>query len=98
MRDTPDTGPFIGAVPRIEWLDRYPWLPFLVILAAALLGQVPSRIFGLSTNPIWSESGAVLGVGPRLLASAAFGDPNVGWTNQALGHLAAQDWLHGRLP
>ncbi|MCF3945830.1 hypothetical protein [Acidiphilium iwatense] len=93
-----ETGLVLSAAPPAEWLDRYPWLPFLVIVLAALLGQVPSWIFELSTNPIWLQSGVVLGVGPGLLAGAPFGDPNVGWTNQALGHLAAQDWLHGRVP
>ncbi|MGC9270396.1 hypothetical protein [Acidiphilium sp.] len=59
---------------------------------------MPSILFGLSSNPIWVESGAVVGVGSPILAGSPFDDPNVGWTNQALGHLAAQDWLHGRIP
>ena len=25
-------------------------------------------------------------------------DPNIGYTTQALGHLCAQDWLHGVIP
>ncbi|MBU2804315.1 YfhO family protein [Acidithiobacillus ferridurans] len=35
---------------------------------------------------------------PVYMPGLAFLDPNVGWTTQALGHLAAQDWLHGIIP
>lgn len=59
---------------------------------------MPSWLTGLSSNPIWTQSNAVLGVGHGLLNGAAFNDPNVGWTNQALGRLVAQDWLHFTIP
>lgn len=79
-------------------LDHRPWLVLLILIVMPLLGHLPSLILGLSSNPIWTESGAVLGTGQPLLAGLQFADPNVGWTNQALGHLAAQDWLHGIIP
>lgn len=94
MPDAPDP----GAAPRPESLDRHPWLPVPILIVAALAGHLPSLLSGLSPNPIWFQSGAVLGVGPRFLPGSTFGDPNVGWTNQALGHLAALDWLRGRIP
>ncbi|HQT85131.1 MAG: hypothetical protein B7Z58_06585 [Acidiphilium sp. 37-64-53] len=79
-------------------LDRRPWIIPVLLVLLPLIGHLPSVILGLSSNPIWTQSGAVLGVGPQLLAGWSFGDPNVGWTNQALGHLVAHDWLHGRIP
>ncbi|MBU2766115.1 YfhO family protein [Acidithiobacillus ferrivorans] len=87
----PDT-----AIP--EWLDRYPWLPILFLILLPFLVELPLLIFGLSTNPIWQQSGIVEGVRAGLLPGLSYGDPNVGWTTQALGHLAAEDWLHGIIP
>jgi hypothetical protein len=95
------TTPLLAAgLPRFSrWsLEHRPWLVPLILLLMPLVGHLPSVILGLSSNPIWTQSGAVVGVGHQLVAGWAFGDPNVGWTNQALGHLAAQDWLHGRIP
>jgi hypothetical protein len=79
-------------------LDRRPWVIPLLLVLLPLIGHLPSVILGVSSNPIWTQSGAVLGVGQPWLAGLQFADPNVGWTNQALGYLAAQDWLHGRIP
>ena len=87
----PDT-----AIP--EWLDRYPWLPILFLILLPFLVELPLLIFGLSTNPIWQQSGIVEGVKAGLLPGLSYGDPNVGWTTQVLGHLAAEDWLHGTIP
>lgn len=81
-----------------EWLDRYPWLPILFLILLPFLVELPLLIFGLSTNPIWQQSGIVEGVRAGLLPGLSYGDPNVGWTTQALGHLAAEDWLHGVIP
>nr|WP_148039478.1 YfhO family protein [Acidithiobacillus sulfuriphilus] len=33
-----------------------------------------------------------------MLPGLPYIDPNVGFTSQALGHLAAEDWLHGAIP
>lgn len=85
-------------LPRLYDLDRYPWVVWVVLLIMPVIGRLPSLLMGVSTNPIWFQSAAVLDVGRQILPGWPFGDPNVGWTNQALGHLAAQDWLHGRLP
>ncbi|MDD2876284.1 MAG: hypothetical protein PHT60_03545 [Acidiphilium sp.] len=98
MPNTLDVVSQPSAVAPIEWLDRHPWLPFLILVIAPFLGHSASWLTGLSSNPIWTESGSVIGIGPSLVVGGDFGDPNVGWTNQALGHLAAQDWLHFTLP
>ena len=81
-----------------EWLDRHPWLPIILLILLPFLVELPLLVFGLSTNPIWQQSGIVDGVRAGLLPGLSYGDPNVGWTTQALGHLAAEDWLHGIIP
>jgi len=81
-----------------EWLDRHPWLPIIFLILLPFLVELPLLFFGLSTNPIWQQSGIVEGVKAGLLPGLSYGDPNVGWTTQALGHLAAEDWLHGTIP
>lgn len=81
-----------------EWLDHHPWLPILFLILLPFLVELPLLIFGLSTNPIWQQSGIVEGVKTGLLPGLSYGDPNVGWTTQALGHLSAEDWLHGTIP
>lgn len=86
------------SAPCLGWLDRYPALVFLILVLAPVAGHLPSWLLGLSTNPIWTQSAAVMHVKPGLLGGASFGDMNVGWTNQALGRLAAKDWLHFTVP
>jgi len=81
-----------------EWLDHHPWFPILFLILLPFLVELPLLIFGLSSNPIWQQSGIVEGVRAGLLPGLSYGDPNVGWTTQALGHLAAEDWLHGTIP
>ena len=66
--------------------------------SAAFFGGVTASYFGLSTNPIWFDSGVVYGTHNGLLPGLPYIDPNVGFTTQALGHLAAEDWLHGVIP
>lgn len=79
-------------------LARIPYLTALLLVLAPFAGHLPALLTGLSANPIWSQSWIVTDVGKPIISGWAFGDPNVGWTNQALGHLAASDWLHGRVP
>ncbi|OYW07368.1 MAG: hypothetical protein B7Z59_11875, partial [Acidiphilium sp. 37-67-22] len=81
-----------------DWLDRHPLVPLLILALAPLLGLLPDWLFGVSLNPIWTTSGAATGSIPGLIHGQSIGDPNIGWTTQALGHLAAEDWLHLRLP
>lgn len=83
---------------HVGFLGRYQWLPVLVLLIAPFAGQIPALILGISSDPIWSTSSAVIGVRHGLLGGMPFDDPNTGWTTQALGNLAAYDWLHGIIP
>ncbi|HEV2395740.1 MAG TPA: hypothetical protein VGS27_02200 [Candidatus Sulfotelmatobacter sp.] len=57
--------------------------------------HVPLWLLRRSSDPIWFFSGAINGSAP--LASP-FLDPNVGFTSEALGHLAVWDWLHLIVP
>ena len=81
-----------------EWLDRYPWLPILFLILLPFLVELPLLIFGLSTNPVWFNSGITFGTQGGILPGLPYIDPNVGFTTQALGHLAAEDWLQGVIP
>jgi AbrB family looped-hinge helix DNA binding protein len=94
----PEAGGVFSPAWPAEWLDRFPWLAIAILVAAPFCGHLATWVMGLSANPIWRYSEAGTGVGPGLIAGALYGDPNVGWTNQALGHLAAMDWLHGKIP
>ncbi|HTU53317.1 MAG TPA: hypothetical protein VMF62_05040 [Acetobacteraceae bacterium] len=81
-----------------EWLDRRPWLPVVLILLVPWIVHLPQWFLGLSTDPIWSEARLALSVHPGLIASRYNIDPAAGWNTEALGHLAAWDWVHGILP
>ena len=72
--------------------------PYLLLALVPVLPHLPAAFLGLSANPIWTMSWIVSGQSPGPFPGLPFGDPNVGWTNQALGHLAAHDWLTGRVP
>jgi len=79
-----------------EFLDRHPALPLILVVVLPLVLQLPLLLSGRSTDPIWFVSG--LTQGSHLLPSWPFIDPNVGFTSEALGRLAAWDWVHGIVP
>ena len=81
-----------------EWLDRHRWLPTIFLILLPFLVELPLLIFGLSTNPIWFDSGITFGTHGGIVPGLPYIDPNVGFTTQALGRLAAEDWLHGQIP
>jgi hypothetical protein len=94
-----DSSAFIVGTPSDpEWLDRYPWLAILFLVLLPFLVELPLAVLGLSTDPIWFNSAAVLGIHGGFLPGLPYIDPNAGFTTQALGHLAAQDWLTGTIP
>ncbi len=81
-----------------EWLDRFPWLPVVLILLVPWIVHLPQFLLGLSTDPIWNESRLALSVHPGLIGGRYNIDPAAGWNTEALGHLAAWDWVHGIVP
>lgn len=80
----------------MELFSDYPWLPVVLLVLLPFALHVPLWLLGRSINPTWFYSGVTQG--SRLLPEYPFLDPNVGFTSQALGHLAAWDWLHGIVP
>lgn len=70
------------------------WL-LLIVLPIALAWPV---LCGLSQDPMDVNSGLLLSARPGWLPGLGFSDLNVGVTTQALGHLAAEQWLAGQVP
>ena len=79
-----------------EFLDRHSWLPIVLLVLLPLLVHLPLWISGRSIDPIWLVAN-VADSSPDL-AGAPWTDPNVGYTSEALGRLAARDWIHGVVP
>ena len=86
----------LRAESQTEFFDRYPALPIVLLILFPFAVQVPFWLLGLSTDPIWFYSSIVTGT--HVVPGSPFLDPNPGFTSQALGHLAAWDWLHGVIP
>jgi len=80
----------------MEVFDDRPWLPVLLLISLPLLLQAPLWLLRWSTDPIWFVSGVTQGA--HLVPGAPYLDPNVGFTSEALGRLAAWDWVHGIIP
>jgi hypothetical protein len=86
----------LGAESQTEFFDRHPALPIVLLLLFPFALQAPLWLLGLSADPIWFYSSIVSG--PHGVPGSPFVDPNAGFTSQALGHLAAWDWVHGVIP
>ena len=86
----------LRAQSKTEFFDRHPALPIVLLLLFPFALQVPLWLLGLSTDPIWFYSSIASGM--HLVPGSPFLDPNAGFTSQALGHLAAWDWVHGVIP
>jgi hypothetical protein len=69
-----------------------------LLVGLPILIHIPAALLGLSLDPIWFYSGLVQGVTHGPLSGQPFLDPNVGFSTEALGRLAARDWLSGRPP
>lgn len=67
------------------------------IVAVVLIGNVLPVLGLVHADPRYDFSG-LTGASHQLLPGYPVTDPNAGFTTQALGHLAALDWLHGKLP
>jgi hypothetical protein len=81
---------------QTEFFDRHPASPIVLLLLLPFALQAPFWLLGLSTDPIWFYSSIVSGT--HTIPGSPFLDPNAGFTSQALGHLAAWDWLHRVIP
>jgi hypothetical protein len=63
-----------------------------------LLTYTPAAVLGLSSNPRYFDSGLTTQALGGVLPGLPIIDPNAGTTTQSLGHLSAEDWLHGTVP
>lgn len=71
----------------------------LVVLTLVVVAANFVYLAGITDpNPLAPYSGLGSYFGHRILPGLDYTDPNVGFTSQALGHLAASDWLHGYIP
>ena len=86
----------LRAETQAEFFDRHPALPIVLLILLPFALQAPLWLFGLSTDPIWFYSSITSSA--HMVPGSPFLDPNAGYTSEALGHLAAWDWLHGVIP
>jgi hypothetical protein len=80
-----------------NFLDRHSWLPIVFLVLLPFVVHAPLWLLGRSTDPIWFYSGATTN-GASSVWQAPFIDPNLGFNSEALGRLAAWDWLHHIVP
>ncbi len=72
-------------------------MPLACILAAVLLANSPALLHLVTNNPLVLDA-ALAPKSSGWLPGLPYIDGNAGFTMQALGHLAALDWLHGHIP
>ncbi len=70
----------------------------MAIAGVVILANATYLLGIFNPNPINQVSGLGHILTPGLLAGQNNIDPNIGFTAQAFGHLAAMDWLHGHIP
>ncbi|MGC2372196.1 MAG: hypothetical protein WA474_24215, partial [Candidatus Sulfotelmatobacter sp.] len=92
MRKKLKASPEHSSGNRTEFFDRHHWLPSVLLVLLPFAMHVPLWLLGRSSDPIWFVSGLTHGPLPLRWP---FLDPNVGFTSEALGRLAAWDWVHG---
>jgi hypothetical protein len=68
------------------------------MVAAVVGAHLPYLVGIFDPNPMKAVSGLASGVRPGVLPGYDTIDPNTGFTSQAFSHLAATDWLHGKVP
>jgi Bacterial membrane protein YfhO len=70
---------------------------FIVCLLPVLLNAM-SLFEWRSTNPFYLLSGLRFEYQPPILQGYPWIDPSIGSYSQSLGHLSAEEWLHGHVP
>jgi hypothetical protein len=72
-------------------------VPVVCILVAVVLANSPVLVHLVTANPLVLNA-ALTPSRSGWLPGLPYIDGNAGFTMQALGHLAALDWLHGHIP
>ena len=73
-------------------------LLLVAITAAVIIANLPAIVGFVNTNALDFRSGLLRTLTPGLLSGKPTIDPSNGFDSQAIGHLAALDWLHLHLP
>lgn len=68
------------------------------VVLAVLVANLLYLLGVFDPNPINQYSGLAVHLQGGVLTGQNNIDPNQGFVSQALGHLAAEDWLHGHVP
>ncbi len=72
-------------------------VPLACIGVAVLIANGPAVLHLVTANPLVLDA-YLAPAKTAWLPGVPYIDPNAGYTTQALGHLAALDWLHGHIP
>jgi hypothetical protein len=73
--------------------------PWAVLALVPFAAHLPLAALGVTADPIYYVGGLTAGLPRGLLPGLpGWADPSSGFTTEALGGLAAHDWLHGILP
>jgi hypothetical protein len=78
--------------------DHPDTIALLVIVLAVVLANLPALVGFVDPNALDFRSGLIKTVTPGLISGRPTIDPSNGFDSQAIGHLAALDWLHLHLP
>lgn len=73
-------------------------LALLAIAVAVLLANLPALVGFVDTNALDFRGGLINTITPGLIGGKPTIDASNGFNSQAIGHLAALDWLHLHLP
>jgi hypothetical protein len=75
------------------------FIPPFLICCLPFLVNIPSLSGWLNTDPIYVFSMLTTDYAPAITPGfAGWNDPNAGWHAEALGRLAARQWLNGEIP
>lgn len=96
MWETLRAGGAMGA-RRFHKLKRAA-VPLVLLALLPLVANWPAVSGWLQHDPLYASSGLAQNIVPGPLLGFTAQDPNDGFTTEALGHLAAEQWLHGRVP
>jgi hypothetical protein len=79
------------------WTRRW-WFALAAVVVVPVLDNLAAivRIVHYEPQSLTSYASVISHKG--FVPGVPYGDPYVGFVSQALGHVAAMDWLHGRLP
>jgi hypothetical protein len=79
-------------------LKKTDWLSIFLVCSLPILLNAAGLFEWRSTNPVYILSGLAFEYQPPILPGFPWIDPSIGSYSQSLGHLSAEEWLHGRVP